>query len=172
MASPEDILTFLQSCWCEALAETTLGSPGQCCISPARPVIAECCAGVAWVRMVDAYPSKSFPQVYSQPDNCRVDTWAINVEIGVSRCLPQPCGVVSNQCCTEDLKAAQGNLSDFNAMRRVFACCLSAIKDEFGQPVIRQDEIIVGRYQIQAEADCTYATLTATIRSAEFCDCG
>lgn len=153
MASTLDILTDLLSCWCDNLGDTVDGSPAQCCLSPS-PTYTNCCDGAAWVTVKGAYPSKTFPAPYGTPDKCRVDTWALQVEIGIARCAPQPCEATGPVCCEADAAAVQSQMSDFDAMRRT-TCCLT---------VVPQDNIIVGQYQVVTEGGCSYSTLQLTIR--------
>lgn len=161
MASTLDVLTEISNCFCAQLATTVDGAPAQCCITT-YPTIVNCCDGQAWVRIVGAYPSKNFPAPYNTPDKCRIDTWALQVEIGIARCAPQPCEVTGPVCCTEDLAAVQGQVSDFEAMRRTFSCCLT---------VIKHDEIIVGQFKTETTGGCSYATMQAVIRISDHCGC-
>lgn len=161
MASTLDVLTAISNCWCDVLADTILGAPAQCCLTT-YPNVVSCCDGQAWVRVTGAYPSKIFPIPYTTPDKCRVDNWALQVEIGVARCAPKPCAVTGPICCVEDAVAVQGQISDFEAMRRLWSCCLS---------VVAQDEIIVGQYRTEVTGGCSYATMQATIRISDFCAC-
>lgn len=50
----------------------------------------ECCEGLAWVRQVNLYPSREFPQQDVTRWNVGTLQWAIVVEVGAARCAPTP----------------------------------------------------------------------------------
>lgn len=170
--SPEDVLTALQECWCEQLGDTV----AVCCITASVPVVPECCAGFAWVRLVGAYPSMNFPALLGTPERCRIDTWALTVEIGVVRCVDPPCDALGQPCCDAELVGAIGVLDDFARMRRTFSCCLPTIEivtqpfDEIEK--LRSDEIIPGTFAVGTpQALCLPRSMQATIFTSSPCSC-
>lgn len=153
-------MVALRDCWCAQLGDTV----STCCITAGEPVIVECCSGFAWVRLIGAYPSVAFPQQFAVADRCRIDTWAIQVELGVSRCAPEPCGVLGAACCEAELTAALVQWDDFARMRRVFSCCLLAS--------IRPDEMIPGPWRVAGpEGECITSAMTATLFVSDSCEC-
>lgn len=136
--TPEDILAALVSCWCSILADTLGGSPCQCCLISGKPAFPDCTGGVGWVRLVGAYPSVTFPQAQTQPQRCLIDTWSLQIEVGITRCAPQPCDQLGNPCCDAEEAAAAVLLSDFTALRRLWTCgCLGIPSDRMVPGAIR-----------------------------------
>lgn len=150
---------MLQACWCNLLATSLGGAPAACCVTAGRPIIPDCCGGFAWVRLLGAYPSVSFPAAATQPQRCFIDTWALQVEIGITRCAPQPCDVMGNVCCTNEEEAAAILMDDFNRMRQLFTCgCLG----------LSSDSVIPGQWKPYGpEGECLGATMTATIFTSQ-----
>lgn len=158
MASVCDILSALQACWCEQLSCSLGGSPLTCCITPGNPAFPETgCGGFAWVRLVGAYPSVNFPQHASQPQKCIIDTWALQVEVGITRCAPQPCEVLGDACCDQQADASAILADDFAQMRKLFICgCLG----------LASDEIIMGSMTVYGpEGGLVGVKMQATLRS-------
>lgn len=168
--SPEQIMLAIQACWCEQLKDAQgVSTVGACCITATVPVVAECCAGFAWVRLVGAYPSMNFPALLGTPENCRLDTWALTVEIGVARCVPEPCDVLDNSCCEGELAGAVGIWDDFARMRRLWTCCLPVRGAAEG---LRSNEIIPGAFQVgQRQGNCVTRSMMATLFTDSSCGC-
>lgn len=159
----EDTLVAVRNCLCDALSTSSV-PPAICCITAGRPVIVECCQGIAWVRMVNAYPTTAFPSQDRTPSNCVPPAWALVVEVGVARCVPQPCGELSPACCETELDVAMLLLEDFAAIRRMVTCCLP--------PEIRPDEIVAGAWTVtDPEAGCVSGSMQLTIRVLDACAC-
>lgn len=168
---PEAIMLALQTCWCEALIDpvTLVSTVDACCITASTPVIPECCGGFAWVRLVGAYPTLNFPQLLSSAERCRHDQWALDIELGVARCVPEPCDVLGQPCCDGELIGAMAVWDDFARMRRVFGCCLPVSGGAVG---LKSDDIIPGVFGVaQLQGTCLVRTMQATIRSVSFCGC-
>jgi hypothetical protein len=155
--TPADVLAALESCWCQQLQDSLGGPPAVCCLTSGAPVVPECCGGFSWVRLIGAYPSIAFPQVAAAPQRCFIDTWALQVEVGITRCAPVPCDSLSAACCTAEADAAAILLDDFTRMRMLFTCgCI-------GLP---SDLIIPGAFKVYGpEGGCIGGSITATIFS-------
>lgn len=165
--SPEDILVRLRDCFCEQLALSPGGAPAECCIVATSPVIAQCCAGFAWVRILTAYPSHPFPALTQAAERCLPPVWAMQVELGVSRCAPAPCGPLSNPCCDEELDATLILLGDFTAMVSTLGCCLTPTNGGLGK-----DEVVMGPWIVsEPDGGCVESKMTATIRFVNGCSC-
>lgn len=160
--SVEEILTNLRDCWCEALSTHPLGAPESCCLVT-NVVVADCCAGFAWVRLIGAYPATKFPAQDGSAQKCRPDIWALQVELGVTRCAPEQCGSTGNPCCDSELEGViLGSVEDFQRMRQVFACCLN----------VPSDEVVLGRFSTaDPSGGCITSTMQATIRTTDHCGC-
>lgn len=158
-ATPAEIMALLQACWCEQLQTSLGGAPAACCVTAGIPSIPECCGGFAWVRLLGAYPSVNFPAVANQPQRCFIDTWALQVEIGITRCAPQPCDILSAVCCDAEADAAAILLDDFLQARALFTCgCLT----------LRSDQVIPGAWRTYGpEGGCLGAVMSATIFTSQ-----
>lgn len=113
----------LLDCMCTALAEQ--GWEGQCCINPGIPAFDMCCeteyGGQAWARLVNAYPSSTFPQedFAAAPGTCfGGQLWALVVDLGAVRC------VCMDMCdCTVKAMNAALVLGDAEAALKGVNCC-------------------------------------------------
>lgn len=157
--TPEELLDAIQTCWCAILADSAGGAPEACCVTAGAPSVAACCGGFAWVRLVSAYPSVGFPTPMNKPQNCIIDTWALKVEVGILRCAPEPCDVLSNTCCTSEEEAAVIMLDDFRQMRKLWTCgCIG----------LSQSEIIMGDLRaFGPQGGCVGVIMNATIRASD-----
>lgn len=150
-----DLLVALQTCWCNSLQESLGGAPAACCVIAGEPVVADCCQGFAWVRLITTYPTHEFPSQDFEPHRCPLGIWASVVEIGISRCAPKPCGVLSNACCDAEMDATLILLDDAARMRNILSCCV-------GVPA---DSVIPGQWQVQGpQGGCITSTMRATFR--------
>lgn len=168
---PEAILLALQECWCAALIDpvTQQSTVAVCCITASLPVIPECCGGFAWVRLVGAYPTLDFPRQLNAAERCRHDQWALTVEIGVARCVPEPCDALGTPCCDAELVGAMDVWDDFARMRRVFGCCLPV---PGGADGLKSDDIIPGAFTVSPlQGTCLPRSMQATLRSISYCGC-
>lgn len=163
MATVDDILSNIRDCFCILLAESPGGSPASCCITAGTPVIADCCAGFAWVRLVSGYPTQTFPSHANITNNCMVDTWALNVEVGVARCAAQPCDTAGNVCCDANEAANDILMGDFKAMRALFSCGCTGLDTR---------EFVVGNWTVGTPAGgCIDSRMTAVVLTSGNCDC-
>jgi hypothetical protein len=157
--TPEQLLPAISACLCAILADSAGGAPGVCCVVAGQPSVPNCECGFAWVRLVSAYPSVAFPTANSKPQNCIIDTWALKVEVGVTRCAPAPCDVLDNSCCVEQEAANAILLDDFRALRQLFTCgCIG----------IPHHDIVIGDLRVYGpQGGCLGVIMTATIFTSE-----
>lgn len=121
----------------------------------------ECCEGLAWVRVISAVPTDSFPTPASGYQNCPPAELAVELELGILRCSPYAAsGQNELQVPTPEMHAAAvaAVLVDAAAMRAA-ACCLGKL-----YPVI----IGTGQ-QAQTEANCMGGTQRVTV-AVPFCE--
>lgn len=123
----------LAECLCKELADAK--GPSLCfCglwVGTSQPPlgVAKCAdgegCGVAWVRLVGAFPSSSFPVPDDglQQSSCATPL-AYEVEIGVGRCAPRAEGreVLPSEQALFD--AQRLYMSDMRAAKRALLCCL------------------------------------------------
>lgn len=157
------MLTRLTACFCASLTDSVGGAPADCCLVSAAPVVAECCAGFAWVRVVSIAP------VNQTPSRCIPPTMVMTVELGIDRCAPALCGGLSNPCCASEAEAANVMLGDFAAMQLALGCCMP-VKDYSGPAM---DQIVLGPWQVGPPegGGCLRNIMTATITYANQCAC-
>lgn len=79
-------------------------------------------AGVAWVRMAQAFPSTSFPNPDEGSGTCAT-LLAYEVEVAIARCVPILDRNGKPPSVAQSLEAARLQLADMAAMRRAVACC-------------------------------------------------
>lgn len=163
MATIDEILDNVQACFCSILADTLGGAPSQCCVTAGVPIVGDCCAGFAWVRLVNAWPTSAFPSHANVPTNCMLDSWALQIEVGVTRCAPQACDQIGNVCCAAQAGASAIMMDDFKAMRKLFSCQCTGISAK---------QIVVGNWTPYGpEGGCVGSKMLATILTSGNCDC-
>lgn len=121
------VATELKRCFCEQLAEVS-APVVCCCLMPGAQVAWDSCdPGQAWVRVASIYQvGHTFPQP-ARPEDLGpcggIGGWAVTLELGAVRCLPQPDlnGVLPT--CEDYSEAARLVLADAHAMRRAVLCC-------------------------------------------------
>lgn len=133
-----DILTDLASCLCGQINDPAWGLRGVCfCgVVPGDQAIAayvDNCddnCGMAFVRLINAYPAATVGQAYTQPDNCGVGL-GLDIEMGILRCFAE--GMDPEALPTEEqmLTAASNQYDDLMALRRAVLCCTTMSPKEF-----------------------------------------
>lgn len=117
----ETAIVPLLDCMCTALGE--VGWEGECCVEPGLPVFDNCCeeGGMAWARLVRAYPSTVFPQedLSVALSDCQVSQWALAVELGAVRCVCPTCD------CSTKAPQASSTLAEAEAALRGIGCCFA-----------------------------------------------
>lgn len=132
------------------------------------PGVDECCAGLAWVRVVAVRPSwDSFPQTDNTWLPCGPLAYAVDLEMGMAFCMPwsDTSGTAENldPPSTDDWAAAHATqMRDQTLMRRTAACCFL--------PTQRR---AVGEWaSLPVEGGCTGGTLSVTVSVMNPCsDC-
>lgn len=158
----EDLLVAISACWCTALQDSVGGAPATCCLIGQDPVVPDCCPGFAWTRLVSAYPAGDFPNQLNEALRCGHGLWGAVVEIGITRCAPEPCGALDNSCCDAEMDTTLTMLDDFARMRSVLACCTD----------IPRDAIVPGTFRTQGGGGCITSAMQATFRfSSGDCSC-
>lgn len=124
----------------------------------------ECCAGLAWVRVGEVYPSQvGFPAYDAGPHKCGPGRLAVLLEVGAMRCAPVGDAAVL-PTAEQWAAAALTVLDDRAAMRRAI-CCFMGLQANKGRL------FSVGTSApLPVEGACTGATDTVTV-SVQPCDC-
>lgn len=125
----------------------------------------ECCQGLAWVRPVLFVPSSAtFPQQDEQPVPGGTRSWAITLEMGVSRCAPTP-NETSIPSSAEWNTVVETIMDDAAAMRRAICCFIDL------DPVKRKKFTLPLQWQpLDVEGGCVGGTLQVVVRGPA-CDC-
>lgn len=132
-------LALLSECLCQELAAT--GGPGLCYCglwlgSAAPPLgVADCKdkdCGVAWVRLVSAFPSGIFPTPDQEGVTRCASPMVYQVEIGVARCAPRPEGRAMFPDAQAMFEANRLYMSDMRAAARALRCCLPEANKKAG----------------------------------------
>lgn len=129
-----DLLTDIAACLCATLTPDGETDPGLCfCgvisgegVDSAIGFECDDKCGMAWVRLIAAYPATQIGQLDQTETPCGTYL-GLDIEVGVFRCAPVPEGVeIPNP---EDLHAlAVQQADDMVLARKAIACC-SALED-------------------------------------------
>lgn len=123
------IMTEIASCLCSEIRKCneTDGDVCFCGILPGDGVVLQgsddCDAcGMAWVRLISAFPSKGVGQQQQIPGNCSL-AFTLAIEIGIARCVEwgDPEGELPSD--GELLEQTRVQLSDMKKMIRALRCC-------------------------------------------------
>lgn len=159
----------LAACLCTTLEERGLPAPCQCTVVPGPMAVIEACGacsstgekcgGQGWVRFVNEFPSRNFPNADNTGASC--DTpMAYVLEVGVSRCLPtgkvNSISGYTSPSMEAMVEATRLQMADKRAMIAAIKCCLDDGDLTY----------TIGQYTtIQAAADCGGGMWTVTIWS-------
>jgi hypothetical protein len=130
------ILTQLTECLCAELEASGLAAACRCLLVPGvGPTLDFCeqgcdggCPGEAWVRLVRAYPSSSFPN--QDPLASCISLLAFDIEVGVGRCLPMGDDRGNPPDSQAIFETARLQLADMSAMYRAIMCCVAGTEIE------------------------------------------
>lgn len=124
----------LLACLCEEITASGLPALCRCAVVPGPEAVMDMCGacengkcgGQAWVRLVDANPSRTFPALDDTSQNCK-SPLAFQLELGVARCLPtgtnSPVRGYEPPSVEQLLEATRLQMADMAAMRRAVMCC-------------------------------------------------
>lgn len=118
------LLVRLQQCLCETLTARGL-MPGDCfCgILPGDQVAYDYSSGMAWVRLVNEYPTTVFPQIDNTPrTSCAADL-AATIEVGVMQCAPTLTGSGGLPTYADQFEATRLQMATKRAMHQAIVCC-------------------------------------------------
>lgn len=118
------LMVQLSQCLCEEIEARGL-LPGDCfCgILPGDQATWDYSTGMAWVRLVDSYPSTVFPTANTTPRASCSASLVATLEVGLLQCAPQmgPDGSPPTQA--EQFEAARLQIAGMRAMQQAIACC-------------------------------------------------
>jgi hypothetical protein len=158
----------LRACFCDQLAQVS-APVGCCCLWPGQEVAwDDCTPGQAWVRVVQVYPlSNRFPI----PDDglgvgpCGSSGgWAVVLELGAIRCMPQPQSNGTLPRCQEYSDTARLVLADAHAMRRAVQCC--DWRSTCTPNADLEEGLLFGAWQpVGPQGGCTGGVMSVTVQA-------
>lgn len=89
--------------------------------------------GMAWVRVVNVYPSTTFPAITQAVNQSCSAPLVAEVEVGITTCAPQPRTSASNVSAEDWLNAVRKQMAGMAALRRAIECCLPQEDKVLGQ---------------------------------------
>lgn len=118
------LMVQLSQCLCETLAERGI-MPGDCfCgIFPGDNAVWDYSDGLAYVRLVDAYPSTTFPSANTTPRGSCSAMLAATLEVGVLQCAPGLRADGGLPTAAEQMESARLQIAGMRAMQQAIACC-------------------------------------------------
>ena len=122
-----------------------------------------CCPGLAYVRIGRMYPSSNFPEPDTQPakqDGCFPVMWAVELVMGVVRCVPGM-GSTAGPTCADWTLAATHDANDLDAMRKALCCW---------QPTLRRGRLWLAQEStVEMTADCIERQLPLLLQIPKCC---
>lgn len=133
-------MAALATCLCQQINDSDVPGVCFCGVVPGEVASAEYmseegCGGMAWVRLITAYPSKVVGAQNTDPNNCALGT-GVDLEVGIMRCTPVGDGS-EPPTPAELLAATDLQLADIEVMLRAMNCC----------DAIAGKDMVVGPYQ-------------------------
>lgn len=149
------LMVQLQQCLCETLTARGL-MPGDCfCgIFPGDSAPWDYSEGMAWVRLVDSYPSTTFPTANSTPRASCEAMLVATLEVGLLQCAPisGPDGSPPTQ--EQQIESARLQAAGMRAMQQAIACCdLELVVLGAYTPQGPQGGLVGGSWQINVGAE-------------------
>lgn len=130
MMSPEEMLAELLECLTAEIRER--GRQDEYCsitIQPGNQVVFDFgddgCTGMAWVRLVSANPTVSFPSADTSPDNCAY-TLAFTVEVGMIGPAPQLDTTLGEYVVPTDVELFEASMRQLEEMQMMHAALKKA----------------------------------------------
>jgi hypothetical protein len=127
----------------------------------------ECCEGIAWVRPGPMYPSTDFPQQLTTVWAPGTNQWALQVELGIERCIP----IIGTEVGSVDgipsaaqwLAATQAAMDDRAMLRRTICCIVD---------LLGKRKVVVGQITpLENEGTCggEVVILTVLVQACDGC---
>lgn len=149
------LMVQLRECMCEILTERGL-MPGNCfCgIFPGDTAPWDYQEGMAWVRLVDAYPSTTFPSANTTP---RISCGAMLVatlEVGAIQCAPVVTAQGTLPTQDQQNEASRLQIATMRALKDAISCCdIDLVVLGVYTPVGPQGGLVGGSWQINVGAE-------------------
>jgi hypothetical protein len=124
-----------------------------------------CCPGLAYVRIGSMFPSSNFPDPDNSPllpkgNGCFPVAWAVELVMGVVRCIPGM-GDPAGPDCADWTLVATHDANDLDAMRRAL-CCWA--------PTLPKTRLwLAGASTVEMNADCIERQMSLTVSVPKCC---
>lgn len=129
----------LTTCLCSSVEDAGLPSMCFCGLVPGESVawdyISESGEGMAWVRVMNIYPSAAFPAADTTLRSSCASPLAAQVEMGILRCAPMPDDDGTPPSMAAQWEATRLQMADMRAMYSAIRCCYD-----------RQEHMVLGQY--------------------------
>lgn len=169
----------------ECLCEGTAGNPGRPALCVPRvgtsvvfdmgQYIDLCCEGISYAMLGDMYiSSSSFPEqdiVQQIRGRCAPPTWAVDIKLGIVRCISAGQENGEPPLETDQLLAARQNLYDAQSLRYASCCFRNWLAAQYGDLDDGMDVVIGRQVQGNPQGGCVERYVTLTVQFADI-DCG
>lgn len=123
-----------------------------------------CCPGLAYVRLGNVYPSSEFPDPDNRSDRCLSLARALELTMGVVRCIPGM-GALEGPSCDDWTLAALHDANDTDALFRAVCCWRDGV--EFARMQGRR--FTVNGTTVLQQADCIERSMTVVVELPRCC---
>lgn len=149
------IMVQLSQCLCEELTARGL-MPGDCFCGmfPGDNAVWDYTNGLAYVRLVDSYPSTAFPAANTTPRGSCSAMLAATLEVGLLQCAPAMSGTGVLPTQEEQFEATRLQIAGMRAMQQAIACCdLDLVVLGTYTPQGPQGGLVGGYWQLNVAAE-------------------
>lgn len=121
-----------------------------------------CCPGLAYVRIGTKFPSSNFPEPDTVPGGkgCFPVSWAVQLTMGVIRCIPGM-GEPAGPDCADWTAVAQHDADDLDALTRAVCCWAATLP--------RTRLWLVQDAPVQMQADCIERSMSLIVSVPRCC---
>ena len=123
-----------------------------------------CCPGLAYVRIGNMFPSSNFPDPDNEPSRanggCFPVSWAVELVMGVVRCVPGM-GSTAGPTCADWTLAATHDANDLDAMRKALCC--------WGPTLPKTRLWLAQASTVEMTADCIERQMPLTVSVPKCC---
>lgn len=159
MSAVEDRLLALATCLCAEITDHPV-TPDVCFCGvvpgeeTAYDYTGDCtnACGMAWVRLVTAYPSTVIGEASGQPGNCS-HMLGMDVEVGILRCIEGPDEQGNPPSPDQMLAASMWQWEDMTTIRRAILCCQGSKDFLLGAyvPIGPQGNLVGGSWTVSMQ---------------------
>lgn len=158
----------------ETAATANPDPPAQFCLRAGGPVIHDidasgssdttCCPGLGYVKVGRLFPSTTFPDPDPRSDKCLSLTRALELQMGIVRCIPGM-GTPEGPSCADWTSAATHDADDIDALWTA-VCCWD---DTAAFKTVRGRRFSIVESNVIAEGDCIERFMTLLVEIPRCC---